>query len=80
MPALVKDLFCWRDKELEQGLKVLDGNLDVGGMRAATRDKRPWVIHGDTRSGKSHLARRLMLEKMYAFLPVAGRDKLKAAA
>jgi hypothetical protein len=62
LPALVEDLFCSRDEELARALDVLRANLDVNGERAAGRDKRPWVIHGDSRSGKSHLARRLMLE------------------
>ena len=62
LPKLVRELFCARDEELSQALESLRGNLDVSGRRAGTRDKRPWVIHGDSRSGKSHLARRLMLE------------------
>lgn len=61
-PELVRSLFCAREAELSRALDVLRANLDVGGRRAATSDKRPWVIHGDSRSGKSHLARRVMLE------------------
>lgn len=57
---LVKALFVGREKELECGIRTLQINLDVKGKRSKSHDKRPWVIHGESRSGKSHLARRIL--------------------
>ena len=70
-PKLVKALFCGRVAELRRGIETLKRFGDVNGRRAKQRDKRPWVIHGESRSGKSHMARRILAD-----LP-SGRKKLK---
>jgi hypothetical protein len=59
---LVKKLFHGREKELQRGLETLKSQLDIGGKRSKHFDKRPWVIDGESRSGKSHLARRIFSE------------------
>lgn len=61
-PELVKSLFCGRAEELRTALACLQADLDVDGKRAALCLKRPWIIHGESRSGKSHLARRIAVE------------------
>jgi hypothetical protein len=58
---LVESLFCGRTKELARGIEIMQRSLDVKGKRAKNQDKRPWVIHGESRSGKSHLARRIII-------------------
>ncbi len=59
---LVKSLFAGRDAELQKGYKILLRHLDISGSRSKGFDKKPWVIHGESRSGKSHLARRILAE------------------
>jgi hypothetical protein len=59
---LVKKLFHGRVNELRRGLETLKSQLDLGGKRSRKVDKRPWIIHGESRSGKSHLARRIFAE------------------
>ncbi|MBF0136294.1 MAG: hypothetical protein H7833_13460 [Magnetococcus sp. DMHC-1] len=60
---LVKELFQGRQQELDDGVAILQAGLDWAGKRGqAGLDKIPWVIHGETRSGKSHLARRILTE------------------
>jgi hypothetical protein len=61
-PRQVKQLFCGRRRSFTRGLEGLKAGLDIDGKRAATRAKYPWVIHGESRSGKSHLARRIFAE------------------
>jgi|GEM_PF-6795601 len=61
-PGLVKRLFAGRDKELRRGYQTLRNELDIRGKRSRHFDKVPWVIHGESRSGKSHLARRILAE------------------
>ena len=61
-PKHVKLLFSGRVKELERGVTTLKSYLDVKGKRSKEHDKRPWVIHGESRSGKSHLARRILVD------------------
>jgi hypothetical protein len=58
-PLQVKKLFCGRAKELKRAYETLKANMDSRGTR---KQKRPWVIHGESRSGKSHLARRVLCE------------------
>ncbi len=58
----VKDTFCGREQELRYCLVTLKDNLDVDGARSETDDKRPWIIHGESRCGKSHLARRILID------------------
>lgn len=58
----IKDLFCGRQTEFVRGLELLKANFDVAGRQSKRGDKRPWVIHGESRSGKSHLARRIFAE------------------
>jgi hypothetical protein len=61
-PGLVKRLFAGRAQELEGGFQTLKRELDIGGRRSRRFDKKPWVIHGESRSGKSHRARRILAE------------------
>lgn len=61
-PNDVKRLFYGREQELHRGTATLNSNLDVSGRVSKKRDKRPWVVHGESRSGKSHLARRIVAE------------------
>src|SRR5262245_49608194 len=61
-PRLVKRLFAGRTSELRRGFETLKNQLDVDGKRSRRFDKKPWVIHGESRSGKSHLARRILAE------------------
>ena len=61
-PRQVKKLFFGREAEFRRGLHGLKAGLDVGGKRYAKFDKPSWVIHGESRSGKSHLARRIFAE------------------
>ena len=56
----IKRLFCGREAALEQGVNRLRSNFDVAGRRSRRHDKQPWVLHGQSRSGKSHLARRIL--------------------
>ena len=60
-PRQVKRLFCGRPTELHVGVERLKAGLDLRGRRA-NGDKYPWVIHGESRSGKSHLARRIFAD------------------
>lgn len=80
---LVKALFWGREVELERGLETLKRFGDVNGKRAKQRDKRPWVIHGESRSGKSHLARRILADfrpgKKRVKLLIPARERLSAA-
>src|SRR5437773_2730329 len=69
---LVKCLFAGRDKELRRGFETLNNELDIRGKRSRHFDKVPWVIHGESRSGKSHLARRILAK----FRPDPRRLKL----
>jgi hypothetical protein len=69
---LVKELFAGRGRELERGLTTLRSQLDLNGKRSRHFDKKPWIIHGESRSGKSHLARRILAE----FRPHAKRLEL----
>ncbi len=62
LPKDVRALFHGREQELQRGLETLKANLDVEGKRSKQSDKRPWVIHGESRSGKSHLARRIFAD------------------
>lgn len=61
-PEHVKKLFFGREAELKRGLATLKAGWDVNGNRSRKFDKRPWVIHGESRSGKSHLARRIFAQ------------------
>jgi hypothetical protein len=78
-PREVKKLFCGRAAELQRGLETLKENVDVDGKRSKTSDKRPWVIHGESRSGKSHLARRIFADmpnkddRLQCLIPSGGR-------
>jgi hypothetical protein len=79
---LVKALFAGREAQLERGYQTLVNQCDVNGKRSKSFDKRPWVIHGESRSGKSHLARRILAElranpKRLKFL-VPAREKIEA--
>lgn len=82
-PRLIKKLFCGREAELHRGVEILKNGMDVKGARSKKAlDKRPWVIHGESRSGKSHLARRIMLDlpkskKRHQVL-IAARERLQA--
>lgn len=82
-PKLIKELFCGREAELRRGVEILKNGMDVKGRRSKQQlDKRPWVIHGESRSGKSHLARRIMLDlprsnKRRQVL-IAARERLQA--
>jgi hypothetical protein len=58
-PQQVKRLFFGRKRELRRGLDSLRAGMDLRGRQSRKADKRPWVIHGESRSGKSHLARRI---------------------
>jgi hypothetical protein len=75
----VKALFVGREAELRRGLETLKANLDVKGSRSKQADKWPWVIHGESRSGKSHLARRIFAgmpsrqERAQFLVPSGGR-------
>jgi hypothetical protein len=85
VPALhVKRLFHGRESELQRGLQTLKQNFDVGGKRSKGHDNHPWVIHGESRSGKSHLARRIFAEfpsnkERIQFL-IPAKEKLQALA
>lgn len=81
-PKDVKSLFCARDLELRRGIETLKANFDVGGRKSKVSDKWPWVVHGESRSGKSHLARRIIAEfpstrKRIQFL-VTAKERLEA--
>lgn len=80
---LVKRLFCGRKQELARGVAGLTKCLDVRGKRAASHDKQPWIIHGESRCGKSHLARRILLElpqdPRYLQITIPAREQLNAA-
>jgi hypothetical protein len=75
----VKALFQGRAAELERGRETLKANLDIEGRRSKRTDKRPWVIHGESRSGKSHLARRILADlperkdRIKLLIPSGGR-------
>lgn len=75
----VKALFYGREAELKRGLQSLKANLDISGKRSKRADKRPWVIHGESRSGKSHLARRVFADlpkgkkRIQCIVPAGGR-------
>lgn len=56
-PRQAKRLFCGRTAALQRGLQGLRAGLDTDGRRSRRYDKYPWVVHGESRSGKSHLAR-----------------------
>ena len=58
-PRQVKRLFHGREREFLRGFEGLKSGIDIGGKRSRKDDKWPWVIHGESRSGKSHLARRI---------------------
>lgn len=51
-------LFCNRDREMKQGRARLEELLDCG------PDASLWLIQGDSRIGKSHYARKLVLDVM----------------
>jgi hypothetical protein len=63
-PEVLKGLFCGRERALRQGAETLRHNWDYDGLygRDNENEKRPWIIHGESRSGKSHLARRILIE------------------
>ena len=61
-PEILKRLFCGRERALRQGTETLGCNWDYDGVWGKTLDKRPWIIHGESRSGKSHLARRILID------------------
>ncbi|MBF0625696.1 MAG: hypothetical protein HQL82_12910 [Magnetococcales bacterium] len=62
-PRMVIKLFRGRETALSEGYGQLQANLDVAGKRSSKGlAKDVWVIHGQTRSGKSHLARRILAE------------------
>ncbi|MBM3335291.1 hypothetical protein FJY63_11575, partial [Candidatus Sumerlaeota bacterium] len=61
-PRQVKELFHGREQELCRGVESLKAGLDIGGKRSKRLGKSPWVIHGESRSGKSHLARRIFAQ------------------
>lgn len=80
--ALVGKLFCGRQQEVQRALDTLKHNMDRDGKRGA---KKPWVIVGESRSGKSHLARYVMSklkktrgDKKYHFIVVSARERLDA--
>jgi hypothetical protein len=79
---LVKQLFCGREKELRRGLETLKSQLDLEGKRSERFDKRPWIIHGESRSGKSHLARRIFADlpndHQRIQLIIPAREKIEA--
>jgi hypothetical protein len=80
--ALVKKLFRGRAKELQRGLATLKHDIDLGGKQAKARDKKPWLIQGEARSGKSHLARRILAgmpctSQRIQFV-ISARDKAEA--
>jgi hypothetical protein len=79
---LVKCLFAGREKELHRGFRTLKNELDIGGKRSRRFDKKPWVIHGESRSGKSHLARRILAEfkphPKRVQLLIPARDRVEA--
>nr|VFK22818.1 MAG: hypothetical protein BECKLFY1418C_GA0070996_11285 [Candidatus Kentron sp. LFY] len=81
-PKDVKALFCGRDMELRRGIETLKASFDINGKKSRQGDKWPWVIHGESRSGKSHLARRIIAEfppgrKRIQFL-VTAKERLEA--
>lgn len=59
---LVKALFHDREQALTLVCDRLSGNMDKKGVRYGKENKKPWIIHGESRSGKSHLARRILAE------------------
>ncbi|MBF0311372.1 MAG: hypothetical protein HQL56_17790 [Magnetococcales bacterium] len=82
-PETIRKLFRGREKALEQVADILRKGMDLSGRRVRNQQrKEPWVIHGQTRSGKSHFARRIFLE--FANQPghhqvtVLAREKLDA--
>ena len=79
---LVKGTFCGREEELRRGIEVLKSQLDLNGKLSKTSDKRPWIIHGESRSGKSHLARRIFADlpksKSRIKLMIPAREKVEA--
>lgn len=81
-PRLIKDLFCGRGQELRRGVQVLKENMDINGRRFGKREKKPWVIHGESRSGKSHLARRIMAalhkSRKRIQITIPARERLEA--
>lgn len=60
-PAVLKALFCGRTRALRQGTETLRSYWDYDGCREDS-DKRPWIIHGESRAGKSHLARCILVD------------------
>jgi hypothetical protein len=78
----VKASFCGRDQELDFCLRTLTENLDIDGRRSRKADKRPWIIHGESRCGKSHLARRILadlpVKAVRLQLEVPAREQVQA--
>lgn len=58
-PRMVTRMFCGRQRVLAVALNRMKSGLDLDGNRHKQSTKHPWVIHGESRSGKSHLARRI---------------------
>jgi len=50
-------LFRGRERERARCVETLKSCVDVNGKYQKKNDKKPWIIHGESRVGKSHLAR-----------------------
>lgn len=83
-PKLVRALFCGREQDLDHCVSRLKASCDVNGKQARNGSKVPWVIHGESRSGKSHLARMVMQKlpkrkkRFQIFVPA--KERLEASA
>jgi hypothetical protein len=82
-PSKVKSLFCGRERELRRGLETLRSHMDLKGRWSAGHGKRPWIVHGESRAGKSHLARRILADLQsgadIVTCVIPARERLQAA-
>jgi adenosyl cobinamide kinase/adenosyl cobinamide phosphate guanylyltransferase len=78
----LKKLFCGRKLSLRKASETLEHNMDIKGER---NGKKPWIIVGESRSGKSHLARHLFgllkkrnSKKPFYYVVIPAREKLES--
>ncbi|MEO5374376.1 MAG: ATP-binding protein [Alphaproteobacteria bacterium] len=79
---VVRSLFCGREYELQYCTSTLRDSMVRDGEQSRDFDKQPWIIHGESRAGKSHLARRILTdldngEDILSFI-IPARERLQA--
>lgn len=79
----IMSLFVGREVQLRRGIEVLKKHSDAEGRKRIKLEKQPpWIISGESRVGKSHLARRIILglpksgKRKYIIIP--SRERLNA--